>query len=102
MGILVSIAFLQTIIFKLPIPAFRNMSQVHTDLLYSSMLCYECFAVSLLHMYAWNAKESWYDDRPNSPHEKDEELQGLTEIKPNVIGCSSLEENEDYDPTRPE
>lgn len=60
--VLVSIAFLQALVFKLPIPPFQQMSQVHTSLMYSSMLCYECFGVALLHMYAWSAQESWYGD----------------------------------------
>jgi len=86
--ILVSIAFLQMLIFKLPVPPFRYMSQVHTSLMYSSMLCYECFFVALLHMYAWNANETWYGDEP-SVSRRDEEFSPLAQdydIQPSTFG----------------
>eukprot|EP00930_Biecheleria_cincta_P042919 TRINITY_DN29530_c0_g1_i1.p1 TRINITY_DN29530_c0_g1~~TRINITY_DN29530_c0_g1_i1.p1 ORF type:complete len:131 (-),score=6.94 TRINITY_DN29530_c0_g1_i1:44-409(-) len=58
--ILVSIAFLQTLIFMLPV--FRDMSTVQTNLTYSTLICYECLGISLLHMHAWKANEEWYKD----------------------------------------
>lgn len=83
--ILVSIAFLQMIVFKLPVPLFKHMSQVHTNLLYSSLLCYECFGVSLLHMYAWQATESWYGDggrsiRSNATADDEDESKPFTKV----------------------
>mmetsp|Transcript_107451 Transcript_107451/g.186029 ORF Transcript_107451/g.186029 Transcript_107451/m.186029 type:complete len:256 (+) Transcript_107451:2-769(+) len=77
--VLVSIAFLQMIVFRLPIPPFRHMSQVHTSLMYSSMLCYECFFVALLHKYAWNADEPWYGDEIDMPHVTSEERNPLSQ-----------------------
>jgi len=60
--ILVSIAFLQTIVFNLPVPPFRHMSSLQMNVTYSTLICYECLLISLLHMYAWRADEDWYRD----------------------------------------
>merc|ERR1712087_1022018 len=60
--ILVSIAFLQTIVFMLPMPPFKDMSTVQMNLTYSTLICYECLLISLLHMYAWRSTEDWYKD----------------------------------------
>jgi hypothetical protein len=60
--VLVSIAFLQSLLFMLPIPPFRDMSNVQANLTYSTLLCYECLGISLLHMYAWTADEEWYKE----------------------------------------
>jgi len=60
--ILVSLAFLQTIVFMVPVPPFETMSTVQMNLTYSTLICYECLLISLLHMYAWRANEDWYKD----------------------------------------
>merc|ERR1712050_173837 len=60
--ILVSIAFLQTIVFMLPIPPLQGLSTVQVNLTYSTLICFECLIISLLHMYAWRATEDWYKD----------------------------------------
>jgi len=60
--ILVSIAFLQTIVFQLPVPPFKDMSTVQMNVTYSTLICYECLLISLLHMYAWSPREPWYAD----------------------------------------
>merc|ERR1711970_229008 len=95
--ILVSIAFLQMIVFRLPVPPFRYMSQVHTSLMYSSMLCYECFGVALLHMYAWNAKEPWYGDgaRRVSTQEERNPLSQDYDIQPSTMGRGQDEDDDD-------
>merc|ERR1711879_231296 len=60
--ILVSIAFLQTIVFNLPVPPFKHMSTLQMNVTYSVLICYECLLISVLHMYAWRADEDWYRD----------------------------------------
>lgn len=60
--VLVSFAFIQQIMVMLPVPPFRQMTTSQSKLFYSTLLCYECFAVSILHMYAWAPDEAWYDD----------------------------------------
>merc|ERR1712183_916705 len=60
--ILVSFAFFQKVLVALPIPPFHNMSEYHSKLFYSTLLCYECLFVIMLHMYACAPKEVWYDD----------------------------------------
>jgi len=60
--VLVSIAFLQSLLFMLPIPPFRGMSTVQANLTYSTLMCYECLLISLIHMHAWSAKEQWYQE----------------------------------------
>merc|ERR1719324_220311 len=71
--VLVSIAFLQSMLFLLPIPPFRYMSNVQANLTYSTLLCYECLGISLVHLYAWKADEQWYKDDDTG-----EEVSGLT------------------------
>jgi len=56
--ILVSIAFLQSLL--LYVPPFNNLSTTEANLFYASMLCVECFGVSLLHWFAWPSDEGWY------------------------------------------
>jgi hypothetical protein len=58
--ILVSLAFLQLLVLKL-IPPFNTWKETRVHLLYSSLLCVECFAISLLHCIAWGAHETWYN-----------------------------------------
>merc|ERR1712050_441500 len=72
--VLVSIAFLQSLLFMLPMPPFRYMSTVQANLTYSTLLCYECLAISLIHLYAWSAREQWYKE-----HQDAQEGQGLTD-----------------------
>lgn len=60
--VLVSIAFLQSLVFMLPIAPFKHMSKVQANLAYSTVLCYECFFISILHLYAWHAHEPWYKE----------------------------------------
>ena len=60
--VLVSFAFLQQILVRLPIPPFSTMSEAHAKLFYSTALCYECLLVSLLHLHAWNPHELWYNE----------------------------------------
>lgn len=73
--VLVSIAFLQSLLFMLPFPPFRSMSEVQANLMYSTLLCYECLFISLIHMYAWRATEQWYQEHSI------EENKGLTALE---------------------
>jgi hypothetical protein len=61
--ILVSLAFLQSLVLYLP--PFNGWTATQQNLLYSSMLCLECFLVALLHYKAWPHTDPWYhDDKP--------------------------------------
>jgi len=57
--ILVSLAFLQSIILAV-IPPFSSWTPSRVNLLYASLLTFECLLVSLLHYYAWKSEELWY------------------------------------------
>jgi len=56
--VLVSLAFLQSMVLWLP--PFRNWSVIRQNLLYASLLCFECFLVALVHQFAWGPDEGWY------------------------------------------
>lgn len=88
--VLVSIAFLQSLLFMLPIPPFKDMSTVQANLAYSTLLCYECFFISLLHLYAWGAHEEWYKEGV----EAQEEAAALTALDSlelrNIAEASSI------------
>lgn len=60
--VLVSIAFLQSLLFMMPVPPFRNMSTVQANLAYSTLLCYECLLIAIVHLYAWTATDDWYKE----------------------------------------
>merc|ERR1711971_689597 len=60
--ILVSLAFMQKLLFMLPLPVISQMSNSQSALCYSSMLCMECFIVSLWHNIAWRSGEKWYEE----------------------------------------
>lgn len=57
--ILVTLAFLQSILLAV-IPPFSGWTETRSNLLYSSLLCAECFLLSLLHLKAWSPGEEWY------------------------------------------
>eukprot|EP00929_Paragymnodinium_shiwhaense_P065186 TRINITY_DN32709_c0_g1_i1.p4 TRINITY_DN32709_c0_g1~~TRINITY_DN32709_c0_g1_i1.p4 ORF type:complete len:126 (+),score=20.45 TRINITY_DN32709_c0_g1_i1:1183-1560(+) len=63
---LVSMAFLQELIFYMP--PFSDLSKTKQHLMYASLLCHECFLVSLLHCYAWTVKEPWLFDPAADEH----------------------------------
>ncbi|CAK0827305.1 unnamed protein product [Prorocentrum cordatum] len=77
--ILVSIAFLQTIVFMIPVPPFKDMTIVQANVTYSTLICYECLVIALLHMHAWKCDEAWYrySDDQESPGKLPEEGLGL-------------------------
>jgi len=56
--VLVSLAFMQTCLLYLP--PFNSWSVTSQNLFYSSMICCECFFISLFHLLAWNCNEKWY------------------------------------------
>jgi hypothetical protein len=59
--ILVSLAFLQSILISLFLtPA--GWSEIQSNLMYSSMLCLECLLIALFHIKGWSADEVWYGD----------------------------------------
>lgn len=57
--IIVTIAFLQSMALA-ACPPFCWWSYTRANLLYASLLCIECFLISILHLYAWSADESWF------------------------------------------
>eukprot|EP00929_Paragymnodinium_shiwhaense_P037683 TRINITY_DN20038_c0_g1_i2.p1 TRINITY_DN20038_c0_g1~~TRINITY_DN20038_c0_g1_i2.p1 ORF type:complete len:306 (-),score=77.90 TRINITY_DN20038_c0_g1_i2:395-1312(-) len=59
--ILVSLAFLQSILFK-ALPPFSSLSTERSNMLFAILLCYECFFVALLQLKAWHYSESWFHD----------------------------------------
>ncbi|CAJ1355843.1 unnamed protein product, partial [Effrenium voratum] len=58
--IIVTIAFLQSMALA-SCPPFCWWSYTRANLLYASLLCIECFLISVVHLYAWSAEESWYE-----------------------------------------
>jgi len=47
------------------VPAFGdilNMSSVQMALFYPALLIYECLISAMLHSWAWNSDETWYDE----------------------------------------
>eukprot|EP00435_Cladocopium_sp_Y103_P059682 s350_g21.t1 len=54
--ILLSIGFIQTLLLEIP-PLSTHLSITEKDLFYASLLCIECFLLSLLHVIAWNPSE---------------------------------------------
>jgi len=58
--VLVSLSFLQKSLLSLP--PFNAWSVTKQNLLFSSLVCFECFWISLFHCLAWNHREPWYDD----------------------------------------
>lgn len=58
--ILVSIVFIQDIIFSFVLAS--AFSQTTKYLFQSSLLCFECFCLAILHCFAWRTTESWVND----------------------------------------
>lgn len=59
--ILVSLAFLQSILISLFLTP-RGWSEIQSDLMYSSCLCLECLLIAVFHIKGWSADEVWYGD----------------------------------------
>lgn len=57
--VLVSLGFLQSLLLFLP--PVNKLSVTESNLLYASLLCWECLGVSLLTWIAWSPAEEWYD-----------------------------------------
>lgn len=57
--IIVTIAFLQSMALA-ACPPFCWWSYTRANLLYASLLCIECFFISILHVWAWSAEEAWF------------------------------------------
>merc|ERR1711924_277476 len=66
--ILVSLACVQSSLLGM-LSAF-GWSVVETNLLYASLLCFECLAIAIFHYKAWGAEEKWLDLQ----HEKSDPL----------------------------
>merc|ERR1712217_337986 len=58
--VLVTLACVQSVLLAVT-PPFSNWSENYIDLLYASVLSFECCAISLVHCRAWKANESWYE-----------------------------------------
>lgn len=59
--ILVSLAFLQSILISALLTP-NGWSEIQSNLLYSSALCFECFLIASFHIKGWDAEEIWYGD----------------------------------------
>jgi len=59
--ILVSLAFLQSILISLFLTP-RGWSVIQSNLFYSSALCLECLLIAIFHIKGWSAEEKWYGD----------------------------------------
>lgn len=59
--VLVSLACLQSILLGI-IPPFNSWQPLHVNLIYATMLCFECFLIAILHLKAWPCDEKWYDE----------------------------------------
>ncbi|CAK0837806.1 unnamed protein product [Prorocentrum cordatum] len=57
--VLVSIAFLQDLAL-LMIPPVCWWSEVRRSIFCATLLGFECFAISIIHLFAWPPHESWY------------------------------------------
>eukprot|EP00927_Polykrikos_kofoidii_P071931 TRINITY_DN6810_c0_g6_i1.p1 TRINITY_DN6810_c0_g6~~TRINITY_DN6810_c0_g6_i1.p1 ORF type:complete len:501 (+),score=79.92 TRINITY_DN6810_c0_g6_i1:128-1630(+) len=57
--VIVSIAFIQTLLLYLPV--FDHLSETKKHLVYSSLLTYECLLVAVICVFAWRPDEAWYD-----------------------------------------
>eukprot|EP00401_Gymnodinium_catenatum_P014689 CAMPEP_0117551574 /NCGR_PEP_ID=MMETSP0784-20121206/49260_1 /TAXON_ID=39447 /ORGANISM="" /LENGTH=483 /DNA_ID=CAMNT_0005348615 /DNA_START=51 /DNA_END=1502 /DNA_ORIENTATION=+ len=60
--VLVTLAFLQSILLMI-IPPFSGWSDVRNNLLYSSVLCMECFVISVVHLVAWDVDAKWCHEK---------------------------------------
>jgi hypothetical protein len=60
--VLISVAFIQTIVLQVVFVQLLHLSLYQTSLLYSSLICFEVFAIAILNLYAWDPLASWYDD----------------------------------------
>lgn len=59
--IMVSIAFIQEVVLSIIVRFSRDtLSELQEKLVYSSLICYEVFFVSLFHLYAWPEDEPWH------------------------------------------
>jgi len=59
--ILVSLAFLQSILISLFLTP-NGWSEIQSNLMYSSCLCLECLLIAIFHIKGWSAEEEWYGD----------------------------------------
>jgi hypothetical protein len=66
--ILVSLAFLQSILISLFLTP-NGWSEIQSNLFYSSMLCLECLVIAIFHLKGWAADEKWYHDYDYNPAE---------------------------------
>jgi len=57
--VLVSLVFIQKI--GLACPPFRDWPEAKQHLVYSSLMCFECFLIALFHIVAWQHTEEWYE-----------------------------------------
>jgi len=68
--VLVSLVFIQKII--LSCPPFNSWSEAKQHLLYSAVMCFECFGIALFHIIAWAHNEEWYEPLKASRKKKEE------------------------------
>eukprot|EP00927_Polykrikos_kofoidii_P062729 TRINITY_DN57537_c0_g1_i1.p1 TRINITY_DN57537_c0_g1~~TRINITY_DN57537_c0_g1_i1.p1 ORF type:complete len:439 (-),score=57.44 TRINITY_DN57537_c0_g1_i1:156-1472(-) len=68
--ILVTVSYMQMTGLAYVNPMLE-FSETHGYLWYASMLCFECFVLSLLHGLAWRPKETWYTRCEHSAEDND-------------------------------
>lgn len=68
--VLVSLVFMQKII--LACPPFNTWSEAKQHLLYSAVMCFECFGIALFHIIAWAHNETWYEPLKASRKKREE------------------------------
>merc|ERR1711934_1098119 len=56
---LVSLACMQSMVIG---ACFGSWGEVRSNLLYSSMLRFECFLIAIFHCLGWRATDAWYGD----------------------------------------
>lgn len=61
--ILVSLAFVQTLVLKLVfVDLLQWFSPIQQNLFYSSLICIECVFVTIMHVLAWKVDDTWCDE----------------------------------------
>lgn len=83
--ILVSLAFLQSILISLFLTP-RGWTEIQSNLFYSSALCLECLLIAIFHIKGWSADEEWYGDYEM----KRERKSTITALEEPFIGKQNL------------
>eukprot|EP00425_Heterocapsa_triquetra_P001513 CAMPEP_0195054798 /NCGR_PEP_ID=MMETSP0448-20130528/3613_1 /TAXON_ID=66468 /ORGANISM="Heterocapsa triquestra, Strain CCMP 448" /LENGTH=392 /DNA_ID=CAMNT_0040084351 /DNA_START=221 /DNA_END=1399 /DNA_ORIENTATION=+ len=75
---------LQKIVRYVPLVGdLANMTEVQIHLFYPSLLMFECLLSAIMHLWAWNPREAWYNDDDVEESER-QPLLGKKPEKPEV------------------